>query len=36
MTRLRFLLSACLLFCFGLPAAAATTLTVGAIFRVNK
>jgi len=32
MTRLRFLLSACLLFCFGLPAAAATTLTVGAIF----
>ena len=28
----RFLLSACLLLCFGLPAAAADTLTVGAIY----
>lgn len=32
MTRIRFLLSACLLLCFGLPAAAQTTLMVGAIF----
>jgi basic membrane protein A len=32
MIRLRFLLSACLLLCFGPPAAAETTLTVGAIF----
>jgi basic membrane lipoprotein Med (substrate-binding protein (PBP1-ABC) superfamily) len=32
MIRLRFLLSACLLLCFALPAAAETTLTVGAIF----